>query len=675
MPLRRRSVLTLSALLLASGVSPALLAGASAEEDKVIATAVGDGDDSDYGDGGPADQADLNEPRMVAPDGKGGYYIADTYHHVIRHVDANNIISTYAGVVINGTSGGFRDGPADQALFDAPHSVDVLPNGDVIVGDPVNDRIRRIHEDPATGQRMVETIAGTGQSGYNGDGGPATAARLSDSKIAFDGPDGGIYIVDMGNDVIRRIDPVTKNIETWAGQKNVLGGPDGVDARQSGFSPRNIAFDIDGDLIVADRDANTIRSIDWETRIITTIAGNGETGAGGDGGPALQAQLNSPRGLGVDWMGNIYIADSENNKVRKVHIDTAAGEDKYGIITTVAGNGRSGGDGDNGPATEARISNPRHVIFNAAGDMFIAESGGHRVRVIRGMVPPAPTTTPTTTPATTPTTSPGTTPTTVQPGSVNPPSGRSGYWMLGADGALYPFGQAARHGDPMLALPAGAVSVDVEGTPTGQGYWVLDTTGRVYNFGDAEALGNVNRSILLAGETATSLSATPTGKGYWVFTTRGRALAFGDASHHGDTAAIRLNAPVLDSVATPSGKGYYMVAGDGGIFTFGDATFWGSMGGTKLNAPVQSLVPDGDGKGYWLVASDGGVFAFEAPFRGSLGAIRLNKPISGMVRQGNGYLMVAEDGGIFNFSDLPFSGSLGDNPPARPIVAVATLPR
>ncbi len=99
------------------------------------------------------------------------------------------------------------------------------------------------------------------------------------------------------------------------------------------------------------------------------------------------------------------------------------------------------------------------------------------------------------------------------------------------------------------------------------------------------------------------------------------------------------------------------------------------MGGVPLNAPVQSLVPDGDGLGYWLVASDGGVFAFDAPFRGSMGGTRLNRPVTGMVRYGNGYLMVAEDGGIFAFSDLPFAGSLGDGAPDRPIVSVAAADR
>ncbi|MDQ1567755.1 MAG: hypothetical protein QOF96_2635, partial [Actinomycetota bacterium] len=112
---------------------------------------------------------------------------------------------------------------------------------------------------------------------------------------------------------------------------------------------------------------------------------------------------------------------------------------------------------------------------------------------------------------------------------------------------------------------------------------------------------------------------------------------------------------------------------DGGIFAFGDAHFQGSMGGKKLNAAVQSLVPDGDGAGYWLVASDGGIFAFDAPFRGSMGDRKLNRPVTGMVRFGDGYLMVGEDGGIFNFSSGAFAGSLGANPPARPVVSVAAL--
>jgi hypothetical protein len=259
-------------------------------------------------------------------------------------------------------------------------------------------------------------------------------------------------------------------------------------------------------------------------------------------------------------------------------------------------------------------------------------------------------------------------------GTAVPQVERSGYWLLGGDGAVHPFGDALSYGDAVARLAAeGARAVDLEPTPTGRGYWVLDSHGRVNPFGDAAHLGDVTIGRLSAGEEPASLSATPSGAGYWVFTNRGRAFAFGDAAVLGDMSGTALNGPVLDSIATPSGHGYYMVASDGGIFAFGDAAFAGSMGDRTLNAPVRSLVPDGDGPGYWLVASDGGVFAFDAPFVGSMGGRPLNRPVRGMVRYGDGYLMVGEDGGVFNFSDRPFTGSLGARPPASPIVAVAAL--
>ncbi|HVW32480.1 MAG TPA: metallophosphoesterase [Acidimicrobiia bacterium] len=270
---------------------------------------------------------------------------------------------------------------------------------------------------------------------------------------------------------------------------------------------------------------------------------------------------------------------------------------------------------------------------------------------------------------TTPTTT-GTTPTTTNT-SPPAPGNRSGYWMVGADGKVYGFGTAQKFGDAGL-LP-GTAAVDLEPTPSGNGYWVVDDGGGVSSFGDAVFHGAPDSLALKPGEKVTSLSSTVTGQGYWMFTNQGRVLTFGDAVSYGDMSGKKLNAPVLDSIVTPSGKGYYMVASDGGIFSFGDAAFHGSMGDKKLNAPVQSLVPTADGTGYWLVASDGGIFAFGAPFKGSMGGQKLNKPVTGMVRYADGYLMVGEDGGIFNFSSQPFLGSLGDKPPARPIVSVAAL--
>ncbi|HEV7534616.1 MAG TPA: metallophosphoesterase, partial [Acidimicrobiia bacterium] len=195
---------------------------------------------------------------------------------------------------------------------------------------------------------------------------------------------------------------------------------------------------------------------------------------------------------------------------------------------------------------------------------------------------------------------PGPVPPTPGPG---PSAGTgAGYWMLGSGGTVYPFGAAAHHGDGRPGVGA----VHLEPTPSATGYWLLQADGRVGAFGDAAPFGDVAPAQLSPAETVSSLSATPSGKGYWVFTNRGRAIPFGDAPFLGDVSNLRLNGPVLGSVATPSGQGYYLVASDGGIFAFGDARFYGSMGGRHLNAPVRALVPTASGRGYWLVASDGG---------------------------------------------------------------------
>ena len=280
----------------------------------------------------------------------------------------------------------------------------------------------------------------------------------------------------------------------------------------------------------------------------------------------------------------------------------------------------------------------------------------------------------TTSSGTTATTAPTTTPTTAPVSGQTPPApgAQKGYWMVGADGKVFGFGQAKVMGDATPTPGAGAA--DLEPTPSGQGYWIVDSAGKVSAFGDAVLHGMPDSLTLAAGEKVTSLSTTTTGNGYWLFTDRGRVLPYGDATSYGDMSKVKLNGPVLGSIPTSTGKGYYMVASDGGIFAFGDAAFAGSMGGQHLNAPVESLVPDGAGKGYWLVASDGGIFAFgDAPFKGSMGGTRLARPVTGMVRYADGYLMVGQDGGIFNFSTSPFFGSLGSHPPARPIVSVAAL--
>jgi hypothetical protein len=248
---------------------------------------------------------------------------------------------------------------------------------------------------------------------------------------------------------------------------------------------------------------------------------------------------------------------------------------------------------------------------------------------------------------------------------VTPAGGPNGYWMLGADGHVYPFGGAVG----FSGLLAGAVAM----TPRrdGKGYWVADAFGRVFAHGTAVAFPGVPQ--LHDGESITTIAATATGKGYWLFSNRGRVFPFGDAHSHGDLAAKRLNGSIVASTATASGNGYYMVGSDGGIFAFGDAHFHGSTGALALNRPVVGMAPTPAGTGYWLVASDGGVFAFDAPFRGSMGGAHLNESVDGIVAYGNGYLMAAADGGIFDFSNRAFLGSLAAHPPAAPIIGLAAF--
>jgi hypothetical protein len=260
---------------------------------------------------------------------------------------------------------------------------------------------------------------------------------------------------------------------------------------------------------------------------------------------------------------------------------------------------------------------------------------------------------------------------TADPGAQPAGVGQSGYWMITSRGEVFAFGDARPLGGDQPCC--GAQRVDIEPTRSGNGYWILDASGAVVPKGDAQGLGDATGQ-LQPGERAAALSATPTGDGYWIFTDRGRVLPFGTAAHLGDMAGTPLKGAILDSVATPTGKGYWMVGSDGGIFSFGDAVFSGSTGNMTLNKPVMSMAADPDGQGYWLVASDGGIFAFDAPFYGSMGGTKLNKPISGIVPGDAGYLMVGEDGGIFAFGKVAFNGSLGGKPPADPVVAVALAP-
>jgi sugar lactone lactonase YvrE len=261
---------------------------------------------------------------------------------------------------------------ATQAPIFLPTGVVADAAGNIYISDSSNNRIRRV--DATTG--LISTMAGTGTPGYSGDGGLATEAMISNpAGIIIDGA-GNLYFADSGNHAIRRIDAVSGWITTVAGVPTEQGySGDGLAATSAKLTlPEGLAFDTAQNLYIADSGNNAIREVDATTGSISTFAGTGIAGFYGDGSAATAARLNSPRSVTVGGDGALYIADMGNNAVRKV----GAG----GVISTVAGNATLGFSGDGGAATEAQLYAPASVVFDPAGNMYIADSGNNRVRKV-----------------------------------------------------------------------------------------------------------------------------------------------------------------------------------------------------------------------------------------------------------------------------------------------------
>jgi hypothetical protein len=324
-----------------------------------ITTVAGNGTEGFSGDNGLATGAQLNSPGSIAVDSAFNLYIADTYNQRIREVLSNGaIIATVAG---NGTAGYSGEGPATTVQLNYPEGVAVDAAGNLYIADTNNNRIRKVSNGAMT------TVAGNGTAGYSGDG-QATSAQLNyPGGVAVDAA-GNLYVADTNNNRIRE---VSSGVITTVAGGGASFGDGGPATGAQLFNPYGVAVDAAGNLYIADSGNSRIRKV--SNGIVTTVAGNGTQGFSGDNGAATSAQLSNPYGVAVDSAGNLYVADSGNSRIRKV---------TNGTIATVAGNGTQGFSGDNGVATSAQLNNPFGVAVDSIGNLYIADSGNSRIRMV-----------------------------------------------------------------------------------------------------------------------------------------------------------------------------------------------------------------------------------------------------------------------------------------------------
>ena len=357
-----------------------MASGLFAQTAGTINTIAGTGGALFSGDGGAATMAGLNVAVDVAADRDGNLYIADQFNHRIRKIAASGIITTVAGTGVPGYSG--DGGPAVNAQINTPTGVFADNAGNIYIAEPGNQRIRKV--DP-TG--TITTIAGNGSKGYSGDAGPATSASLYNAvRVAVD-PGGNVLIADQSNHRIRRVTPagiITTIAGNGAGTpaEGSFSGDGGPASAASLNNPTALAITAAGVIYIADQFNQRIRQV-ATNGIISTVAGTGTAAFGGDGGPATAASLNYPGGITLDAAGNIYFNDDLNYRTRRI----SAGS---GIITTIAGNGVAGFSGDGGPATSASLSGNFGAAVGTSGNLYIADSTNNRIREVYGATAPGP---------------------------------------------------------------------------------------------------------------------------------------------------------------------------------------------------------------------------------------------------------------------------------------------
>ncbi len=333
-----------------------------------VTTIAGDGSSDRTESQGQATSVSVAGPFGVEIGPDGALYICEIGGHEIGRVDLSD--GSITRVVGNGTPGNSGDGgPAVDAQINEPYEVRFDATGNLYFVDMTANVVRRV--DTQTG--IIETIAGTGEAGFSGDGGPATQATLqSPHSIALD-DSGHLYICDIGNHRIRVVDLESGLIDTFAGTGEQLLTPDGAPLAGTPLNgPRALDFDGDHSLYLSLREGNAVYRIDLETQTLQHLAGTGEQGYSGDGGPAVDAQLAGPKGIAVDAAGNVFLADTESHTIRVIR--------PSGIIETLVGDG-SEGDGPDRDPSSCRLARPHGICVDADGRVYVGDSDNHRVRV------------------------------------------------------------------------------------------------------------------------------------------------------------------------------------------------------------------------------------------------------------------------------------------------------
>jgi streptogramin lyase len=336
-----------------------------------VTTFAGTGVKGYSGDGGPATKAQLNNVFAVARGPDGYLYLCDMDNARVRRVGTNGVIETFAGSGVKGHGG--DGGPATHAALNQPYELAWDKAGNLFIVELGNHDVRRV--DVNTG--VITTIAGTGKAGFSGDGGPAIAAELNQPhSLAFDAH-GDLYICDILNHRIRKIEMRSGVISTWSGTGEKKTAPDGSSVMGAALhGPRAMAFAPDGKCYLALREGNLLLLLDPQANTLKRVAGTGKKGFTGNGGRALEATLSGPKCVSLAPNGNVYLADTETHSIRYLDVQKQT-------LEVLVGDGTLGDGPDGNEPLRCRLARPHGVFVDRDGAVFIGDSETHRVRVWR----------------------------------------------------------------------------------------------------------------------------------------------------------------------------------------------------------------------------------------------------------------------------------------------------